>query len=76
MFVKVSSSVGKRGLRLRKYPSLGGALVITLKAGTKLTVVEPPDKAKEKVGVANKWIYVREPNGKRGYVAAEFVQLV
>jgi len=73
--VMVVSSVGNAGLRMRKYPSLGGALVVTLKAGTKLTVVEPADKAKEKIGVANKWIYVHEPNGKRGYVSAQYVQL-
>ena len=73
--VKVVSSVGKAGLRMRKYPSLGGSLVVTLKAGTRLTVVEPADKAKAKIGAANKWIYVREPNGKRGYVSAQYVQL-
>jgi len=73
--IKVISSVGKRGLRMRKYPSLGGALVVTLKAGTKLTVVEPAERAKAKIGVANKWIYVREPNGKRGYVSGQYVQL-
>lgn len=73
--LKVSSSVGKSGLRMRKYPSLGGALVMTLKAGTKLTVLEPADKAKTKVGKASQWIYIREPTGKRGYVAARYVEL-
>ena len=73
--LKVSSSVGTSGLRLRKYPSLGGALVMTLKANTKLTALEPVDKAKAKVGKANQWIYVSEPFGKRGYVAAQYVQL-
>ncbi len=73
--LKVSSTVGIRGLRMRKYPSLGGALVMTLKAGTKLVVLEPVDKAKTKVGKSNQWIYVREPNGKRGYVAAQYVEL-
>jgi hypothetical protein len=73
--IKVISSVGKAGLRMRKYPSLGGALVKTLKAGTKLTVVEPADRAKAKLGVTGKWIYVREPNGQRGYVSAQHVQL-
>jgi len=60
---------------MRKYPSLGGALVMTLKANTKLVVVEPVDKARAKVGKANQWIYVREPNGKQGYVAAQYVQV-
>jgi len=73
--LKVSSSVGTRGLRLRKYPSLGGALVMTLKANTRLTVLEPSDRAKEKVGKANQWIHVSGPYGKQGYVAAQYVQL-
>jgi hypothetical protein len=73
--LRVSSSVGKSGLRMRKYPSMGGALVMTLKAGTKLTVIEPSDKARAKVGKPGKWVYVREPNGKQGYVAAQYVQL-
>lgn len=73
--VKVTSAVGKAGLRLRKFPSMGGALVTILKAGTKLTVVEPANAARAKIGQANQWLYVREPNGKRGYVAAQYVQL-
>jgi hypothetical protein len=32
-------------------------------------------KAKAKVGKVNQWIYVREPNGNRGYVGAEYVKL-
>ena len=46
---------------------------MVLKAGTKLVVTEPVAKAKAKLGKVNQWIYVREPNGKRGYVGAEFV---
>src|SRR6266540_769386 len=44
----VSDAVGTSGLRLRKTPSMGGTLVMVLKAGTKLTVVEPVSKAKDK----------------------------
>jgi hypothetical protein len=54
---------------------MGGALVKMLKPGTKLTVLETVKSAKQKVGKPNKWIYVREPNGQRGYVAAEYVKL-
>ena len=75
LMLKVSSSVGTSGLRMRKYPSLGGAMVMTLKANTRLVVLEPTDKVKAKVGKANHWIFVREPNGKRGYVSAQYVQL-
>ena len=75
LILKVSNSVGTSGLRLRKYPSLGGTLVMTLKAGTKLTVIEPAEKAKDKIGKAGKWINVNGPANKRGYVSAEFVEL-
>lgn len=75
LILKVSSAVGTSGLRMRKYPSLGGALVMTIKAGTKLTALEPADKTKAKIGKASQWIYVREPNGKRGYVSGQYIQL-
>jgi pyruvate/2-oxoglutarate dehydrogenase complex dihydrolipoamide acyltransferase (E2) component len=76
LIVVVTQAVGANGLRLRKSPSMGGALVKMLKAGTRLTIVEPAKKAKEKVGRTHQWIYVREPDGKRGYVAAEYVKLL
>jgi len=75
LVVVVSNSVGSSGLRLRKTASKSGALIMVLKAGVRLTVIEPAVKAKAKIGKANQWIYVREPNGKRGYVGAEFVKL-
>jgi hypothetical protein len=71
----VSDAVGTGGLRLRKTPSLGGALVMVLAAGTRLTVLEPAGKAKAKVGRANQWIQVREPGGSKGYVGAAYVKL-
>jgi hypothetical protein len=71
----VSDAVGSSGLRLRQSPSMGGTLIKVLAAGTQLTVIEPVAKAKGKIGQANQWIYVREPNGNRGYVGAQFVKL-
>jgi hypothetical protein len=73
--VIVSSAVGTSGLRLRKSPSKGGALIAILKAGTPLTVLEPAQKAQAKVGTINQWLYVRGPNNQRGYVGAEYVTL-
>ncbi len=73
--LKVSSAVGSSGLRLRKSPSLGGALVMVIKARARLTALEPADKVRAKVGKPNQWIHVREPNGNRGYVAAQYVEL-
>jgi len=71
----VLDAVGTSGLRLRQTPSMGGTLVKVLAAGTLLTVIEPVAKAKAKIGQANQWIYVREPNGNRGYVGSQFVKL-
>lgn len=71
----VSEVVGTSGLRLRQSPSLGGAVIKILMAGTKLTVLEPEGKASPKVGQANQWIHVSEPGGSRGYVSATYVRL-
>ncbi|HSL41792.1 MAG TPA: SH3 domain-containing protein, partial [Anaerolineales bacterium] len=73
LVVMVSSAVSTSGLRLRKTASKGGALVTILQAGTRLTVLENAQKAKAKIGKANKWLYVRAPNSQRGYVSAEYV---
>jgi hypothetical protein len=73
--VLVSSAVGTSGLRLRKTASKGGALIAILKAGTRLAVLEPAQKAKAKIGKPNQWLYVRALNNQRGYVSAEYVTL-
>ena len=71
--LKVSDAIGTNGLRLRAFPSAGGSLVGIEQAGTLLTVIEPSDSALAKVGAANQWINVRDPNGLRGYVMATSV---
>lgn len=73
--VTVSPSAGAGGLRLRKVPSFGGALVGIEDVGDPLTVIEPANSALPKIGVAGQWIYVRDDNGKYGYVFAQYVQL-
>jgi hypothetical protein len=75
LVVVVSSAVGSSGLRLRKTASKGGTLVAILKAGTRLTVLEPAKKAKAKIGKVNQWLYVRGSSNQRGYVGAEYVTL-
>lgn len=75
LIVVVSSAVGASGLRFRKTASKGGALIAVLKAGTRLTVLEPAKKAKSKIGKANQWLYVRGPKNQKGYVGAEYVKL-
>jgi hypothetical protein len=73
--VLVSSAVGTSGLRLRKSPSKGGALIKILKSGTRLTVLDPAKKAKARIGKANQWLHVSTPDNQRGYVSAEYVTL-
>lgn len=73
--VIVSSAVGTSGLRLRKTPSKGGALIAVLKAGTRLTVLDTARKARAKIGKANQWLQVRTSSNQRGYVSAEYVTL-
>jgi hypothetical protein len=74
LVVVVSPNVGKKGLRLRKTPSKAGALTAIEKAGTRLTVIETEDKARPKIGAA-RWLYVRDPKGRRGYVLGLYVRL-
>ena len=74
--LKVTDAVGPGGLRLRAFPSLGGSLVGIEHAGTLLTVIEPPNSAIAKIGFANQWINVRDPNGLRGYVMASYVSAI
>lgn len=75
LVVVVSEAVGTSGFRLRTSPSMGGALVKMLKAGTRLVVIEPVEKAKAKIGKPHQWIHVREPKGQKGYIGAEYVKL-
>jgi uncharacterized protein YgiM (DUF1202 family) len=49
--------------------------VTVLKAGSALTVLEPAEAAKAKVGVQGKWIHVSDAKGQIGYVAADYVGL-
>ena len=73
--VVVSSSVGPAGLRMRKQPSKGAALIAILPAGAHLTVLDAASKAKSKIGKANQWLLVRDGKKNRGYVSSEFVTL-
>lgn len=74
LIVGVLPSVGSSGLRMRSQPSLAGALVTLVPAGHQLFVLEPEAEARAKIGVTDKWLSVRDPTGKTGYVAAWFVQ--
>jgi hypothetical protein len=53
----------------------GSQVMITEKAGTRLTVVESVESATAKIGIKGKRINVKATNNKRGYVDAEKVKL-
>ncbi|OGN74430.1 MAG: hypothetical protein A2X25_05965 [Chloroflexi bacterium GWB2_49_20] len=69
----VSQSVGSLGLRLRAAP-VSGAVLFVLRAGSKLTVLEPAEIARPKIGVVNQWLNVKDDLGHSGYSAAWFVE--
>jgi hypothetical protein len=73
--VVVLPSVGAGGLPVRQQLSQGAALVNKEKVGARLTVIEPPDSAMRKIGVAGQWIAVKATNNKTGYVLAQYVKV-
>jgi hypothetical protein len=73
--VYVKRSVGSVGLSVREYPSLGAARINVEQAGARLTVLEPASTGMPKIGVEGQWISVKATNNKRGYVAAQYVEL-
>ena len=56
--VIVSKNVGKVGLRFRIAPE-DGKVIMVLKAGAELTVIEPLDEALAKIGSKNQWLHVK-----------------
>jgi hypothetical protein len=74
LIVVVSQSTGASGLRLRDQPNLSGNLVVMESVGAQLTVLEPADPAKAKIGVQGQWLNVKDAAGNIGYVAAWYVQ--
>ncbi len=62
------------GLNLRSQPNENASVLKVLPAGTALTILEPASSAQSKIGVSGQWLYVKEPGGTSGYIAAWFVQ--
>ena len=57
------------------YASAASASVIsTEKAGARLTVLEPADAAKAKIGVKGQKINVKASNNKRGFINGDSVR--
>lgn len=71
--VRGRNSIPAKGAILRAAP-LGKELA-RLWPGTQLEVLEPARTAKAKAGRRGQWIKVREPNGRVGYIAAQYVRI-
>ncbi|HNH06370.1 MAG TPA: SH3 domain-containing protein [Anaerolineales bacterium] len=76
MIVTVKARVGRLGVKVYKTASAKSEIVSTEKMRAKLTVVEDAAKARAKLGVAGKWVNVKNKEGKKGYVSAELVSEV
>jgi hypothetical protein len=74
--VVVLGSVGSLGLAVRAEPSRGAAKINAERAGARLTVLEPASTGLPKIGVDGQWLAIKATNNKRGYVAAQYVQLL
>jgi hypothetical protein len=68
------SSVAIAGLRLRDQPDPAADMVKILPAGTTLTVLDTSATAESRIGLEDQWLYIKEPGGQSGYVAARYVK--
>jgi hypothetical protein len=75
LVVVVSQAASPTGLRLRDQPSLTGNLIVMESVGAQLTVLEPAEAARAKIGVQDQWLNVKDGTGNTGFVAAWYVQL-
>ena len=64
------------GIKLRNAPAPDSFANYAEMPGTLLNVIEEKTGALAKLGVLNQYIYVRDPNGHEGYVAAWYVEVV
>ncbi len=64
------------GIKLHTAPSADSMADFAEMPGVPLSVIEDKDGAVAKLGQLNQWIYVRDPNGEQGYVAAWYVEAV
>ncbi len=49
--------------------------ITQLEAGTQLEPLEPESMVEKKVGQESQWLYVRTPDGAKGYVSAQHLQI-
>ncbi len=74
LVVKVVASA-TAGIKLHISASIDSPANVAEMPGTQLKVIEDKNGALAKIGTQS-WIYVRDPNGQQGYVAAWYVEKV
>lgn len=72
----VLSSAGTAGLKVYNRSNTKGKVAATLAAGTVIACLDRPGTVRAKIGVKGRWLYIRYGSAKRGYVQAEFLQLI
>lgn len=73
--VVVLKSIGAFGLAVRESPDRHSAKVGIAKAGARLSVLEPANVGIAKLGRHGEWVAINIGRNRRGYVAAEYVEL-
>ncbi len=63
------------GIKLHDAASADSFASYAIMPGVALNVIENKAGAMAKIGQANQWIYVRDPNGHQGFVAAWYVEV-
>ena len=74
-YVQVAASA-LSGLSLRAAPTTNADILAIEASGSYLRVLEDEASARQKVGVVNQWIQVRDTDGREGYVAAWYLDAV
>ena len=74
-YVQVSAAAST-GLRLRALPTTASDFLSLAPAGSYLRILEDENSARQKIGVVNQWLHVRDAQNVEGYVAAWYVDSV
>jgi hypothetical protein len=72
---KVQVTVKANGTYVYNAATASASVITTEKAGARLTIVEPIDAAKAKVGIKGKRINIKASNGQRGFIDGDKVKL-
>ena len=74
MMVVVLNTVGAAGTSMRSKPAYSAQVIATEPAGAILRVTENNlAEVRARIGKKNEWVWVRDQQGRRGYILALFV---